>query len=218
MSLTRDQITARVRVNLNEEGVTFYSANDLNDSVQDAYHDVVSIARTIESTATVNFAANLSYYDLSSEISDYLHVIGIYNNTTSKWLDYISLKLLQELDAKWETKNGNAKYFTVLDDSYIAIFPKPSTATGSMLVVYKAFADTLGAAGVPIIPEMHETVLEKYVTMDLLEQQEEFTKAMMWFEDYRIELLALKQQMDNRNTVDRIMILQATGLVPSNGR
>lgn len=214
MALTRDQISARVRVNLNDAGITFYSADDLNDSIQDGYNEVVSISRTIETTATITFVDNLSYYNFSTLISDYLHVIAIYNNNTKKWLDYLPLKVLQEIDGKWETKIGNPKYFTVLDDSYIALFPKLGTATGDMLVVYKASANTLSAATVPTLPESFQHTLEKYSTMDLLEQAEEFTKAIEWFKEYSEQLQELEQQMNSRNTTDRIMQMQITGLIP----
>ena len=206
--MTRDDLAARVRFNLNDSGITFYSADDINDSIQDGYNEVVALARTIESTATVNFTASLSYYDLSTLISDYLHVIAIYNNTTKKWLDYLPLKVLQELDARWETKIGNPQYFTVLDDSYIAVYPKVSVTTGTMLVVYKAMANTLSAATVPTIPDFHQIILEQYTTMDLLEQAEEFVKAGEWMAEYFPQISELQSQMASRNSVDRINMLQ----------
>lgn len=212
--MTRDQIAARVRFNLNDVGITFYSANDINDSLQDGYHETVALARTIESTATVNFTANLSYYNLSSLISDYIHVIGIYNNSSGQWLDYLLLKLLQETDARWETKIGQPKFFTVLDDSYIAIYPKPATTVGSMLVMYKAMANTLSGATTPTVPDFHQVVLEEYSTMDLLEQAEEFTKAGIWMGEYFEEIGQLQSQMNNRNMTDRISMLQDTQMRP----
>jgi len=128
--------------------------------------------------------ANLSYYDFSTLITDYTHVMAIYNNNTSKWLDYMPFKLLQELDARWETKIGNPVFFTVLDDSYVSVYPKLGSAVGSMLVLYKGLADTLLAAGTPIIQTQHQVVLEQYTTMDLLEQAEEFVKAQEWMGEY----------------------------------
>ena len=206
--MTRDDIAARVRFNLDDSVISFYSADDINDSIQDAYHEVIAIARTIESATTINLTANLSYYNLSTLISDYLHVVGLYNTQTKKWLDYLPLKLLQELDARWETKIGEPQYFTVLDDSYIAIYPKVSATSGTLAVLYKAMANTLSAATTPTIPDYHQIILEQYSTMDLLEQAEEFVKAQEWMREYFTQGMELQHQMNNRNSVDRINMLQ----------
>jgi len=206
--MTRDDIAARVRFNLNDTGITFYSANDINDSIQDGYNEVVALGRTIESTATINFVANLSYYDLSTLISDYMHIIGIFNNNSKKWLDYLPLKLLQATDARWETKTGQPKFFTVLDDSYIALYPKLGSASGNMLVMYKAKANTLLAATTPTIQTYNQVVLEQYSTSDLLEQAEEYSKAQRFSVEYSDELEAITKQANARNAVDRINMLQ----------
>lgn len=210
--MTRDQIAARVRFNLNDSGITFYSADDINDSLQDGYNEVVALARTIEATATLNLTANLSYYNFSTLITNYLHVVAIYNNVTLQWLDYLPLKVLQELDARWEIRSGQPKFFTVLDDSYVALYPKVTTTAGTMLVVYKAMANTLVGATAPTIPDSHQIILEHYSTMDLLEQDEEFVKAQEWMDEYFNQLKELRSQMTNRNAVDRIGMLQSVGV------
>lgn len=206
--MTRDDIAARVRFNLDDNGIKFYSADDLNDSIQDAYNEAAVLGRTIEKTATVSFVDNLTYYDLSDLISDYYHVIGIYNNNTKLWLDYIPFKVLQETDHRWEVRNGQPKFFTVIDDSYIAISPRLADATGTMLIMYKAQAATLSGATTPIIQTENQKSLEQYSTGDMLEQKEEFQKAERWMGEYYEEMRAIIKQVNGRNAVDRINILQ----------
>jgi len=210
--MTRDDIAARVRFNLDDSGITFYSADDINDSIQDGYNEVVALSRTIEATQTISFTSNLTYYKFGTIISDYIHVVAIFNNNTNTWLDYISLKLLQEGNARWETTEGQPKFFTVFEDRYIALYPKQSTASGNMLVLYKGTANTLLAATEPTIPDSHQIILEQYSTGDLLEQAEEFKKAQEWQDEYFKQTKELMQQMFERNNTDRIARLQISNL------
>lgn len=210
--MTRDDIAARARFNLDDSGITFYSADDFNDSIQDGYNEAVALSRTIEVNKTISFVNSLTYYKFGDIISDYIHVIAIFNNNTNKWLDYISLELLKEGNARWETTEGQPKFFTVFEDRYIALYPKQATATGTMLVLYKGTANVLLAATEPTIPDSHQIILEQYTTGDLLEQAEEFRKAQEWQDEYFKQTKQLMQQMFERNNTDRIARLQIQAL------
>jgi hypothetical protein len=212
--MTRDDITARVRVNLNDAGVTFYSANDLNDSIQDGYDEVSAIARQIEKSTTVALVSELTYYNLRNSISDLIYPFAIFNQNTNLWLEHVPLRLLQALRVDWECSNGEPIYYTVMDFKYTAIFPKQTTGSGNLEVFYKAQANTLFAATTPILPAQHEVVLEQYVTMDLLEQQEEIEKAQIWMQEYEQELLKVEDYVNRRIFTDRIIQLRENILIP----
>lgn len=202
--MDRDDIAARVRFNLNDAGITWYSADDINDSIQDGYDEVVALTRCKESSGNVTFVSGLTYYKIDDTLTDYLHPIGIYNNNNDRWLDHVPLKLFVSLDEKWEIATGEPTHFNVVDFRYIALFPRPATASSNMTIFYKASADTLGASTTPSIPTSHQLILEQYATMDLLEQAEEYTKASLWMTDYKSQRDALKKHMASRQLPDII--------------
>lgn len=204
MPLTRDDIAARVRFNLDDAGITFFSADDINESIQAGYDEVVAIARTITNNSAITITDDTSYYNLSSLISDYIHVVALFNDNTSRWFDYYAHVLLRELRADWELATGEPEGFTVWDGRWISVFPRLATASGTFTVIYKAAANTLSAATVPSIPFQYERIIEKYSTMDLLEQMEEYVKAGIWFKDYFTELVELKKHIGNRTLTDAI--------------
>lgn len=184
MSQTRDQIASKILENLENVGASFFTSTDVNNSIQDAYDDITCYCGQIEKSALVSLQANLSYYDLSTLISDYLAVTAIYNYTTSKWLENIGRP---ELDLKrwdWELWEGNLQWFFPLDVKYIGVCPRVNATTGTMEVFYRAKANTLSASSVPFILKDYSKLIEFYATGDLLESIKEFVKADIWLSQY----------------------------------
>lgn len=206
--MDRDDIAARVRFNLDDAGITFYSADDINDSIQDGYDEVVAVTRVREASGNVNFVSDLTYYKIDDTLTDYLHPIGIFNNNNNRWLDNIPLKTLISMDFKWELANGEPTHFVIMDFRYIGIYPKPASASGNMTIFYKAMANTLSAATVPSIPTSHQLILEQYATMDLMAQALEFKKAVMWAKDYFKQRTELKEHVAGRSLPDIIFRLK----------
>lgn len=181
--MTRDQISDRVKNNLNDNGV-FYSAEDINDSLQDGYAEVTAYTGCIFKATTINLVANLSYYDMGSLTPDFLAVTAVFNPITKQWLAPTNLSKLEGLRNDWEVATGNPFLFWPVNFRFMAIFPRVTVSSGTLYVFYRAHADTLLGTSTPQIPEEHQAVLENYVTGDLLEQAEEFTKASVELESY----------------------------------
>jgi hypothetical protein len=201
--MTRDQITNRVQKNLNDEGV-FYSSDDLNDSIQDGYAEVAAVTGCIFKGTTVNLTANLSYYDFGSLIPDYLGVTAIFNPTTKRWLSPTNLRLLEDLRDDWELATGNPFLFWPVNFRFVAIYPRVTISSGTLYVFYRATADVLAGITIPQIPEEHQSILENYVTCDLQEQAEEFSKASLEFNSYVAGLKDLKQAIRSYNHPDLV--------------
>jgi len=142
MPLTRDNIASRVRFNLDDSGITFFSADDINESIQDGYDEVVAVARTITGNYEIPLEDETSYYNFRGIIPDYIHVAGIFNNNTNRWLDYYAHVLLRELRTDWELAKGESEGFTVWDGRWISVFPRLATGLGTFTVLYKASPNT----------------------------------------------------------------------------
>jgi len=207
--MTRDNLTARVRFNLADAGVTYYSADDLNDSIQDAYDEVVALTACIESAGTMAFVSDQIFYNAIDDISDFMRPIAVKNSNTLRFLDIIFLKSLDSFRDDWEQGVGSSEYLGLIDSKWMTPFPHMGTGAGNLEVFYKASANTLGASTVPTIPTQFQKILEFYSTADMLEQMEEFEQAGKAWQDYIAELQRFKNFLKDRVMSDRIAQLSA---------
>jgi len=176
-----NQIAGRVQRNLDDLGANFFDPNDdIIPSIQDGYNLTVAFCETIEKRQSINFQGGLVVYDLSSLISDFLRVYGIYNNDTQRWMEPTTLLRLWQMRDDWELCNGQPYMFWPISYQHVALFPVPATSAGSMTVMYKAKAPTVTANMTPVIPEASVEALEFFSTGDMLTQCEEFIKALKW--------------------------------------
>lgn len=189
--MTRDQISDKVKRYLNDEGI-FYTADDLNDSIQDGYAEVTAFTGCIFKATSISLTGSLTYYDFGALIPDYLGVTAIFNPTTKRWLSPTNLRLLENIRDDWELAVGNPFLFWPINFRFVAIYPKLLTTSGTLYVFYRATADTLVGTSVPQIPEEHQSIIEDYVKCDLQEQAEEFTKAKLEFSNYILGIKELK--------------------------
>lgn len=206
--MVRDDIIGNIRRNLEEEGITFYSSLDLTDSIQDGYDEVIVLTQCRECVATISFVSSLVYYNLKELIGDYVRPFAIFNNNINDWMEARSLDFFEATRLDWELASGESRYFCPLDFKDVAFFPRLETATGDMQIFYKATANKLGPTDVPQIPNRNIRVLEFYSTSDLLEQNEEFSKAEKWRELYYNEVKELQHFVNSRSFPDRILQLR----------
>lgn len=209
MSKTRGQIKADIQSNLTDLNLNFYSDDDLNQSIQDAYDDVAILSQCIQKRVTINWISNLSYYDFKSlGISDYLGTIAIFNNITNLWLrDDLSLKDFDRIRRDWETWIGTPQFWAPSDPVNISITPKylgsntPGafdplsfsnafyignfTTLGTFILYYWTVAPELTSdSDTFLIASDKDQMITQYATGDLLEQCQEFSKAAGYWDLY----------------------------------
>jgi hypothetical protein len=208
MSKTRGQIKTDIADNLTDLSINFYSDDDLNQSIQDAYDDIAILTQCVQKNVTLNWQGNLSYYNFKNLVSDYLGTIAIFNNVTNLWLfDHLSLRDFDRLRRDWEKWNGAPQFWAPSDPQRIAIAPKYAAVApngafdplsfsaafyigtvvnlGSFVLYYYAIAPTLTSdTDVFLIDDDKDQMVTQYVTGDLLEQAQEFQKAAEWMSQY----------------------------------
>ena len=175
------QISGNVSRNLDDLGANFYDPIlDIQPSIQDGYNLIVGLTETIEkyTSTALNFISEKVYYDFSTLIPDYLRIFGIFNNNTNRWMYPTTLLELYSYRDNWELAAGDPYLFLPIDYKTVAMFPNMPTATGTFTVLYKAKADTLTSNSVPQLPQENQNVLEWYATDDLLDQAQEWYKAL----------------------------------------
>lgn len=188
MGSTRGQVKARIQQNLIELNQHWYSDDDLNQSIQDAYDDMAILTQCIQNKApALQWLANLNYYNfVYLGISDYLGTIAIFNNVSNVWLrDDLNLKDFDRIRRDWEVWVGTPLFWAPSDPSNIAICPKYPTTLGSYDLYYWTVAPQLvDDTSTFLIASDKETDLVWYCTADLLEQAQEFNKAATFWQAY----------------------------------
>lgn len=213
MPATRGQVKSEVQTNLTDLNINFYSDNDLNNSIQDGYDEIVQLTQCIQKKVTLNWISNLSYYNFRAMgVDDYLGTIAIMNNVTNLWLrDDLSLKDFDRIRRDWETWIGTVLWWAPSDPDNIAICPKMFASEilygaydagsfdtgsydvnnsalinlGSFTLYYWALAPALiSDTDTFLIANDKSTALTRYATADLLEQAQEYNKASTFWQPY----------------------------------
>jgi hypothetical protein len=198
MGKTRGQIKADLQDNLADFNLNFFSDDDLNTSVQDAYTDISILTQCIQENVTLNWQSGLCYYAFTQapfNVSDYLGTIAIFNNVTNLWLrDDLSLKDFDHIRRDWEMWNGTPQFWAPSDPVNIAITPMYTGGTGgsslgTFILYYWGVAPTLAsdASTFEIATDMQK-LLTNYATADLLEQAQEFGKAEEFWTQYYADI------------------------------
>ena len=126
MGKTRGEVKAEIQNNLIELNFNFYSDLDLNNSIQDAYDDIVILTQCIQKKVTLPWLSNLSYYNFNSLLPDYLGTIAIFNNVTNQWLrDDLNLKDFDRIRRDWENWIGTPMFWAPSDPYRVGIAAKP---------------------------------------------------------------------------------------------
>lgn len=228
--MTRSQLKDDLRINLADVGITFFSEEDLEDSIQDAYDDIVSLTQCIQKNVTLSWIPNLVYYNFKSLLADYLGTTAIFNTQTNMFLrDDLNLRNLDQLRRDWEMWVGAPQYWVSSDPDNIVIVPHyigsftngaffsgafssaffingATASVGTYKLFYWATAPVLSADSDSfLLAADFEDLLEFYVTGDMLEQAEEFTKASEYWDKYYNGVTAYKDRVKRVNKSDLLL-------------
>ncbi len=198
--MTRGTSKAAIQKNLYDGNITYYEGVDLDNSIQDAYDDVAVNCKNIVKKTTLSWVANLTYYDFKTiGVTDYLGCVAIFNTITNRFLnDDLGLTSFDKIRIDWEKALGTPIWWTPVNFKYIAVFKKYGTAAGTFDLYYWAVAPTLTSDSDSfLIAEDMADIIEYYVTADLFEQAQEFTKAQKFWGLYFDHLKAYKERVKN---------------------
>lgn len=197
--MTRDEIVAHIGEDLNS--AAYYTSEDLNDSMQDAYDEIAAFTGCITKSAPVPFEANTVYYDFLELIPEFVTVLGIWNGRTKKWMIPVSYREMDNYRSDWELSRGEPFAFCPVNYRYIAIFPSPSDSNNYMHVFYRAQAEEMTGSSEPSVPDdIVEEIFGAYVMTDMHEQQMEWVKAKRRWKTYQQKITDLLQWLAGRDS------------------
>lgn len=205
--MTRDEVREQISEALEDPSEIHFTSHDTIDTVQDGYEFVSLITQCVERIGTLNLVGEKTYYDLSSTFSTYYRVFAIYNTLTKRWLTPTVLDTFKSYSYRWELQHGQPREFCILGCRHIAVYPKPASSTGSLLVLYKAVPATLAGTDTFEFPAALHNVLTYYGVADLHIQDLEFTKSEMYGKDFRELLERVIEFVNHRSLPDRIYSL-----------
>jgi len=204
--MTRAEVKARVRSNLDDAGITFYTATDIEDSLQDAYYWTSIFANTVEKTVDISFENSAAYYNLLSIIPDLFAVTGVYDIARKKFLSYCPRLELISITDKYEVWPGIPQFFFIHSQTFMYIGPQPAnvvslvqTTNKDLKIFYRGFdLNVIDDLHTYRIPVQGEDCLEYYATADLLEQAQEWSKAQEYWDKFYGQLITQKIAIRDR--------------------
>jgi len=206
---TFTQIKAAVRANLDDSGVSFYSADDLLESIEDAYSDIFFQTRCLIKKVTLNFINRTAYDFKLLGVEDFMCVIAIFNNNTNRWLtDNLTVRDLDGIRCDWELWSAQPQFWAPLNFDMNLIVPYLSSPTGTFDLYYAAKApDVTDDTVTPLIATDMQKLLEWYATSDMLESAEEFTKAGAYFQMYGENVEEYSERVKNQAKRDLLITI-----------
>ena len=201
--MTHAEVSARVRQNLDDAGITFYKPIDIDDSLSDAYYWASIFANTIEKTANISFQPKCPYYNLLAVIPDLFAVTGVYDLTRDRFLTYANRRDMSGLRSDYECWPGPPEYFFIHSQNYLFIGPQPTESSlpfvpeRGLKIFYRAYDDTVIPTNYRL-PIAGQDCLEFYATADLLEQAQEWSKAQDFWDRFYKQLVAEKIAIRDR--------------------
>jgi len=204
--MTRGEVKTRVRSNLDDLGITFYTVTDIEDSIADAYYWSSIFANSIEKDANISFQKDCPYYNIQQIIPDLFAVTSVYDLARNRFLVFKSRQELIQLRLTYETWPGPPEYFFIHSQNYLYIGPQPlnisstiQTAKADLKLFYRAFDDKVTDDTKSYrIPPQGEDCIEFYATADLLEQAQEWSKAQLYWDKFYKQLAVSKIAIRDR--------------------
>lgn len=208
--MTKEAIMERVRDELGDTGVTYYSTDDLKDSFDDGYEEICVNTGILERMGTLTPVNNQVYYNLYETFNDYMRVFAIWNPDINDWMSHKALNFFDRIRDDWEKASGPSYRFSAIDFQYISVYPHKSTVSGDDWEVfyYAVPPKPLELYETPEIPTQFQVVINYYMLADLLAQSEEYTKASDYTNDYFSKLEELRTYVYTRPFPLRINMLR----------
>lgn len=200
MSTTRLDIAVACQSILEDVSGTFYTANDLNDSIQDGYDEICCVTGLIEKVVTLPFLSGQIYYNLYDSIPGFLRINKLFSKAINRWLRFFDVRFFGAQRFDWECSLSTAWWSAIINYQYITFFSHygpPITADFDCMVNI-GHDELVDNTTLLQIPDQYINGLVNYVIADMLEQAQEFTKAQDYWAEYGVITDLLKTHCVNR--------------------
>lgn len=176
---TISDIVTEVSNNLFDAKQTWFTQADVYNAIQDSYNALIAVLQPLEHSTFIPQQGG-PYYNIGTQVADYMYCTGIFNPSTNLWLECMGYKQMK-LDYQTYLALGQPKWMNIIDLNRVLIWPFLNPASGVLYMTYKASAPLISPAHIPSLPHsVGAQLLEFLATADLMKQCREFIKAGTW--------------------------------------
>ncbi len=213
--MTRGSIKIAAQRHLGDIGATYYDAEDINGSIQDAYNCLATETECIKRFTNFTIPANVNYVNLYESIPNYLSTLAVYDVDNKRFLfDYTSWPLgFRNLGQNWEATFGTQINWAPVDLQQIVFYPR-QTVSKNVIIFYSATPNLLELSEYEDkdlteldLPADFEDLLVKYVRADMLESGFEFKKALKLWKEFDAEFTHFEERIKNFNNADLLRMI-----------
>jgi len=194
------------RLDEDSSSPAFWTLAQIKTALNEGYEEITDACEWNETSGTITTAADTTYYDLSSELTNFLAVRRIQNVTTSRWLTATHWRELDNSEvASWQAVDGEPQYWFLRGLDQLGLFP---VGASSIKVYYTSLPTALSADGdTPTFPQEYHYSLVDYALYDLLAQEGETRKASRYWDRYLRGAAELKDHVQSRGRISRVAVL-----------
>lgn len=203
----------------------FWTVDDVKTALNDGYAEIADYAECCENTYDITMTSFDRYAQLYATVQfppgvpliftpQILQITKAYNNDTRLWLQPTTVKSLDATDPNWELASGAPTLYLLRGTYFFGVWPFPNSNTSITLytleVPHGAGYNDLPLmldADTPTFPADYHRALVWYAVYELLCQDAEYKKAMVYYEQYLALADALRKWTSNRasNPMQRVI-------------
>jgi hypothetical protein len=200
------EMQSGVRTRLDESTAVFWSDQDIKDALNEGLFELSDATEWYERMATIPLWSTRSYLDLRCILPDtFLGPKRMINNQTGKWLVPSSVKTQDHRAAQWEKTSAEPEEFFTRGLWWMGFYPKPPNDLGSARMYFSALPPLMDDdTDEPELPEEYHMGIICYAVYDLLAQDAETEKALMWWAEYVQYETKLRDYVETRITRDKV--------------
>jgi len=195
-------IISRVRTKHEASSTARWSDAAITESINDGLDELSQSTLFYERAVSIP-TVERTYYDLRGYLPESaVAVTSVWSTTGERWLIPVSP---EHLGFKWEESTGEPQFFWVRGLHWLAVWPKPNSATGYLRVHFAGLAPhyTVGQDVLADLPDDFVPALEDYSLYDMAAQDGETEKALRHFGEYRKREQAFAEFIERRTSTAR---------------
>lgn len=205
--MTRAELRAEVRRQLDDASERFVTNDDINDSLNEGYEDMSDVTEWYERTFNLRCQSGRNYYNIRDMVQEELiRVLRCYSKTGNWWLHPDSLRNLDGVLSQWETNRGEPRSYLMRGHWWMGLWPKPSADFDSVeRVYYSAMPPALTLdTDAPGFPDEFHRGLVDYALYDIYMQDRDPDVALNYYARYLVFRNALDAYVDGRQSLDHM--------------
>jgi hypothetical protein len=200
------EMRAAVRTRIAEASANFWSDSDIDSSINEGFQELADATEWYERSTSIPTMSNRTYLDLRGVVDgSFISPKRARNLQTGKWLTPTTVRNQDSQYRQWERNVTEPSSMFMRGLWWIGLHPKPSSDNGFVRLYYSAIPAVITDDSTTIpIPEEFHMALVSYALYDLLAQDAETGKAMLYWNEYVGYESNFREFVKGRTVTDRV--------------